>query len=78
MALGKIQPSVRLSPMNSLDLEVVVGVVLVHHVSLVRNIVIVVEVHVIAMNIAVMKIMMANTVVIIADDEHCFFHNYLY
>ena len=61
--------------MNSLDLEVAVEVVLIHHVSLVRNTVIVVEVHV---NIAVVKIMMANTVVIIVDDEHCFFHNYLY
>lgn len=79
MALGKIHHYLfTYFPTNILDLEVVVEVVLVHHVSLVRNIVIVVEVPMIAMTIAVVKIMMANTVVIIDDDEYCFFPNYLY
>ena len=55
-------------------LEHVIEVDLVHLENPVRNIVIEVVVHVIEMNIVEAKIMMANTVVIIVDAEHCFFH----
>lgn len=54
--------------------EHVIEVDPVHPVNPVRNIVIVLVVHVIEMNIAVVKITMANTVEIIVDDENRFFH----
>jgi hypothetical protein len=53
--------------------EYAIEVDLDHHVNHVRNIVIVHVVHVIEMNIDVVKITMENIVEIIDDDENCFF-----